>query len=131
MSKLTELLKKKPEPVVEAKSVVPKLTISFEKQYVEINGIKFELLKSDADILEDALKLIDESEKLDVNDQKAVLKNLRDMAKYIDTVLGEGALQKISGGVPVGYKKLQECTAVIVGAVYSAYQTDLAAKYGV
>lgn len=129
--KLAELLKKAPAPVAEEKSVIPKVTISFERKYVEINGIKFELLKSDADILDDALRLIDESEKLDINDQKAVLKNLRDMASYIDTVLGEGALMKISGGIPVGYKKLQECTGVIVGSVYAAYQTDLAAKYGV
>ena len=131
MSKLAELLKKKPAPIEEVKSVVPKITISFEKQYVEINGITFELLKSDADILSDALRLIDESEKLDLNDEKAVLKNLRDMASYIDTILGVGALQKISGGVPVGFRKLQECMAVIVGAVYAAYQTATASKYGV
>ena len=129
--KLLEMLKQKPAPIAEVKSVVPKLTISFDKQYVEINEIKFELLKSDADILSDALRLIDESEKLDVTDEHAVLKNLRDMASYIDTILGVGALQKISGGVPVGFKKLQECMGVIVGAVYAAYQTSTASKYGV
>ena len=129
--KLLEMLKQKPTPVAEVKSVVPKLTISFEKQYVEINGIKFELLKSDADILSDALRIIDESEKLDSTDEHAVLKNLHDMAYYVDTILGVGALQKISGGVPVGFKKLQECMGVIVGAVYSAYQTSTASKYGV
>ena len=132
MGKLTELLKKRtaaPEPVVPAQAEMPKLTISFDRQKVEINGIVFELLKSDADILDDALRLIDESEKLDTSDQRAVLKNLRDMASYIDTILGDGALKKISGGAPVGFLKMQECMSVIVGAVYTAYQTALAAKY--
>lgn len=132
MGKLTELLKKRapaPEPIVPAQAAMPKLTINFDRQQVEINGIVFELLKSDADILDDALRLIDESEKLDATDQRAVLKNLRDMASYIDTILGDGALKKISGGAPVGFLKMQECMSVIVGAVYSAYQTALAAKY--
>ena len=131
MSKLTELLKKKPEPVVEAKSVVPKATISFERKHVEINGINFELLKSDADILEDAFVMVENGNNLDLNDDKAVRKYLKDMSSYIDTVLGVGAMAKISGGNPVGFKQLQECIVIVGEAVYKAYQTDLAAKYGI
>lgn len=129
MGKLSELFVKKTTATAPvAPSGVPKLTIAFERQQIEVNGITFTLLKSDADILDDALRLIDESDKLDINDPRAVLQNLHDMASYIDTILGAGALKQISGGVPVGYRKVQECMTLIVGAVYQAYQTSLAAS---
>lgn len=133
MGKLTDMFKKQPAPIEAPAPVaqgMPRLTIAFDRQSIEVNGIVFTLLKSDADILDDALKLIDKSEKLDAKDQRAVLENLHEMASYIDSILGEGALKKISGGAPVGFLKMQECMSVIVGAVYAAYQTSLAAKYG-
>ena len=125
MGKWTELLKKP----VQAQEI-PKVTITFKRRYIEVNGIKFELLKSDADILDDSARLIERSEKLDTTDIKGVTAFLREMAGYVETVLGDGALEKISGGVRLGYADLLECVRVIVGAVYEAYQTTLAAKYG-
>lgn len=135
MGKLTDFLKKQPAPTempspAPVAQGMPKLTIAFDRQSIEVNGIVFTLLKSDADILDDALRLIEKSEKLDTKDSRAVLENLHEMASYIDSILGEGALKKISGGAPVGFLKMQECMSVIVGAVYTAYQTSLAAKYG-
>ena len=133
MGKLTDMFKAKEQVAPVAAPVatgMPKLTIAFDRQSIEVNGIVFTLLKSDADILDDALKLIDKSEKLDVTDNRAVLENLHEMAGYIDSVLGAGALKQISGGAPVGFLKMQECMSVIVGAVYEAYQTALASKYG-
>jgi len=109
---------------------VPKVTIAFEQHSIEVNGLAFTLLKSDADIISDALSILEASENIDVSDRKAVLRVYRDMAGYIDTILGTGALAKISGGVPVGFAKLKECMGVIVDAVYTSYQTAIALKYG-
>ena len=128
MGKLMDMLKK-PSTATQEAAPIPKLTITFAQRKVEINGIEFVLLKSDADILDDALRLIDASEKLDTTNQRAVLQSLRDMASYVDTVLGDGALKRISGGVPVGFVDLQRCMRVIVGAVYEAYQTNVASNY--
>lgn len=128
MTKWTDMLKK-PAKAVQAQEI-PKVTITFKRRYIEVNGITFELLKSDADMLDDALKLIDKSEKLDPKDSRAVLENLHEMASYIDTILGEGALMQITGGIRVGYVEMLDCMQVIVGAVYEAYQTALASKYG-
>ena len=135
MGKLQEFFSpKKPQSVAArvnppAGADIPKLQINFERQYIEINGITFELLKSDADIINDAFALLERSKKVDTTDQRAVLENLHEMAGYIDAILGDGALQKISGGVRVGYLKLQECTKAIVGAIYKVYQANLAMKY--
>ena len=135
MGKLQEFFApKKPQPVAArvdppAGADIPKLQINFERQYVEVNGITFQLLKSDADIINDAFELLERSEKVDTNDQRAVIAALHEMAGYIDAILGEGALRQISEGAPVGYLKMQECMRVIVGAVYKVYQTALAMKY--
>ena len=135
MGKLKELFARKgqqPAAPVIAPPVgadIPKLQIDFERQYIEINGITFELLKSDADIINDAFELLERTEKTDTTDQRAVIASLHEMAGYIDAILGEGALRKISGGAPVGYLKMQECMKVIIGAVYKVYQTALAMKY--
>lgn len=108
---------------------IPKLTITFTQKQIEINGDVYTLLKSDADILDDAFKIIEESKKIDPTDQNAVLKSLHDMASYVDTILGEGALKKISGGLPVGFLDLKNCMGAITTAVYEAYQTALVLKY--
>lgn len=116
-------------PAANVAADMPELTIAFEQKHIKINGEIYTLLKSDADILDDAFKIIEASKKLDPKDQEAVLKSLHDMASYVDTILGDGALAKISGGVPVGFLDLQNCMSAIVSAVYSAYKTSLALKY--
>lgn len=106
--------------------------LSLEVDNVElvINGIPFTLLKSDADIFDDSLRLADEFKKVDTKDPVAVLEALRKMTGYIEEVLGEGAVKKISGGRPVGYARLLEWIRLITGAAATSYADLITERYG-
>lgn len=106
------------------------LTIEFNQPQIEINGIVFDLLKSDADIFEDAMKIVEKYKALDVTDETAVLDAIRTMVGYVDTILGPGAMKQISGGRPVGIVKAQECMIIIARAAADSYETSIREKYG-
>ena len=60
MGKLTDMFKAKEQAAPSAAPVatgMPKLTIAFDRQSIEVNGIVFTLLKSDADTKTAELKL--------------------------------------------------------------------------
>ena len=133
MGKMTSIFKRQeaatPSPAPVAASM-PEISLDFKRRYIKINGVVFELLKSDADIISDALRMAEEAEKLDVKDEKAVLKKSREISLYIEAILGTGALDKISGGVRMGIVDELNAMNSIAGAVYEAYQTAIALDYG-
>ena len=106
-----------------------KLTISFEQPKIEINGYVFDLLKSDGDIMQDAILLKEKYVSLDTKDAKAVVALARESANYIDEILGAGALKKISGGCPVSIMKTIEVMTQIAAAAADSYAEYVSHEY--
>jgi len=69
---------------------------------IEINGHIFEVLQSDIDILTKSAEFSAKYAELKKGDTSSILEAVRSIAAYIDEILGEGAVYKISGGKPVG-----------------------------
>lgn len=106
------------------------LHIEFDQPQIEINGHVFDLLKSDGDILADAQEIQRRCTALDRNDADAVLAAIKEICGYVDTILGEGAMQIISGGKPVSINKSIEVMLVIAQAAAETYQDYLTEEYG-
>jgi len=105
------------------------LTIEFDQPQIEINGIVFDLLKSDAEIFEDAMRIVDQYRKIDTENKSSVLDAIHTMVGYVDTILGEGAMKKISGGKPVSIAKAQECMIRIARAAADSYEAAIRDNY--
>ena len=84
-----------------------KLNLSLpETQQVEINGHVFDIMKSDIDILNKSCELTDKYAKIKENDDSAknmqlIMDGANEITAYIDEILGNGAIAKISRGLPV------------------------------
>lgn len=110
-------------------AVMRSLKISFDQPQIEVNGFVFDLLKSDADIFEDAMRIAEQYKDIDVTNKDAVYAALKTMVGYVDTVLGDGAMKKISGGKPVSIAKAQECMIRIASAARDSYASAISEKY--
>lgn len=106
-----------------------KLTIDIEQPQIEINGIVFDLLKSDADIYHDALKMQEEFKGLNAKDTHAVYEACEKAAAYIDAILGKGALKKLSGGKPVGLVKQIQIMSQIAESCQESYSDYIESEY--
>ena len=106
-----------------------KVSISFDAPQIEVNGIVFDLHKSDGDIFTDALKIVKRYEAMDMNDPDNAIAAMEEISGYVDTILGEGAMKKISGGKEVGMRKAIECMIIIANAALSEYAGEIADKY--
>lgn len=106
-----------------------RLTISFDQPQIEINGLVFDLKKSDADIFRDAMDILEQYRDLP-QDPEAIREAVQTLCGYVDTILGEGAMRKISGGRPVGVNKAQECMILIARAAAESYDQAILDEYG-
>ena len=106
-----------------------KLTFDFGDPQIEINGIVFELEKSDIEICEIARNAQRRFESIDKNDCDNVLEACRETAKDIDSILGAGALAKLSCGKPVGVMKQIEILVAIASEGTKEYQDYVKAEY--
>lgn len=105
--------------------------IDFPETRIMVCGFEFVLLKSDGDILHDSIAIGEKYKDLDVTNLHELLAYCEEAKAYIDSVLGEGALAKISRGRAVGTLKIQECMRVIAEAVGRAYADGIEEKYPV
>lgn len=110
-------------------AVMRSIKIAFDQPQIEVNGFVFDLLKSDADIFEDAMRIAEQYKDIDVTNKDAVYAALKTMVGYVDTVLGDGAMKKISGGKPVSIAKAQECMIRIASAARDSYASAISEKY--
>lgn len=104
-----------------------KVKIEVEQPQIEINGIVFDLQKSDSDILEDALALAEKFKGLETADAQTVVAAIHEVRDYVDAMLGKGALKRIVKGRPVSLLKAIEIMTVIAreaSASYAAYLKD-------
>lgn len=107
-----------------------KLHFDFEQPQLEVNGIVFDVLKSDGDIMLDALELQERCKDINTNDPEAVKSAIRAAADCIDGILGEGALKKISGGRPVNLQKSIDVMVAVARAAAESMNDYMAAEYG-
>ncbi|MDO4541496.1 MAG: hypothetical protein Q4C00_01520 [Bacillota bacterium] len=106
-----------------------KLTIEFEQPQIEVNGIVFDLQKSDGDIFQKAMDIEKKYEDLNADNEEEVLAALREVTAYIDEMLGSGAMAKISGGKPIGMVKSIEVMSLIAQACYETYNEKIVEEY--
>lgn len=106
-----------------------KITIDIEQPQIEVNGIVFDLQKSDADILEDALAIARKYESLDTADVEAVVAAIHEVRDYVDAMLGKGALRKIAGGRPVSLVRAIEIMTEIAREAAASYSDHLKDEY--
>ncbi len=106
-----------------------KLTIEVEQKQIEINGIVFDILKSDIDILNDALGMEKAYKDLNPADIGEITKAVLEIKDYIDTILGVGALKNIVNNKPVSLHKAIEIMQIITKAVAEEYKEKVAENY--
>ena len=105
------------------------ITVPFDNPQVEVNGHVFEPLRSDGQVYKDALAIKAKYEKLDTNDPEAVLTAVDEACEYVDAVLGEGAMLKISDGKPVSINSAINAMLKIAEAVVASYSTNIKKLY--
>ena len=110
-----------------------KLNLSYTKPQVSINGIVFDVLKSDAAIVQDMLDLDSKFAKEDMGNPANVLKKNERMLAYLDELLGKDARKKILGTLEgcsdLGLGGVDRLLSEIVQAAGRAYSTAFALKY--
>jgi len=105
-----------------------------EKPQVEINGIVFDILKLDFEVIKQVTELQNKymlftsgKETLDV-DQITTL--IQDIHTYIDEMIGAGAVAKICGDVELSLAKSIELMVIVSQAAVKELTEDITHKYG-
>ena len=109
-----------------------KISLTFKKPQISINGEIFDVSRSDAAIIRDLLELDRRFEGADMNDPGSVLEKNEAMLAYIDRLLGPGAVERILAGVKGmdGFDLgIGELTAQIARLAGAAYAESIRAKY--
>ncbi len=110
-----------------------KLNLSYTKPQVSINGIVFDVLRSDAAIVQDMLDIDAEFAKEDMEAPAVILRKNNRFLAYLDTLLGKGAGKKILGTLDgcqdLGLRGLDNLIGSIVQAAGKAYGDSFALKY--
>ena len=113
-----------------------KINLSFEKPRISINGIVYDVLRSDAQIVQDMLDIDKEFESQNMEDPACVLKKNRAMISYLDKLLGKGAASQIAANVPglngagLGLGGISGILSAIVQTAGKAYSDSFNLKYG-
>ena len=113
-----------------------KINLDFEKPTLDINGVVFDVLRSDAQIMQDMLDIDKQFENRDMTDPAAVLEKNQVMLDYIDRLLGQGAADKIVKTVPalcgvgLGLGGIAGVLGAIAEAAAKAYHDSFVLKYG-
>lgn len=96
---------------------------------IKVDGHVFELKMSDVGIMEVALAMRRKYENEPLDGAEAIVSASQDVAGTIDRILGEGAIELLAGGQPVGLTlTLQWMNDIARGAV-EAYAEELEARY--
>lgn len=89
------------------------LNFSFHVPQIKINGLVFDLKKSDIEICEIAKNAQERLRGLNTEDVDEIISACKATAFDIDSILGDGALAKIAGGKPIGIIKQIEILVAI------------------
>lgn len=110
-----------------------KLNLSYTRPQVSINGIVFDVLRSDAAIVQDMLDIDAEFSGEDLENPAVILRKNNRFLEYLDTLLGKGAGKKILGtleGCPeLGLRGLDNLIGQIVQVASRTYGESFALKY--
>ena len=111
------------------------INLSFSKPTLNINGIQFDVLRSDAQIVQDMIDIDRQFDGRDMTDVEIVLEKNKVMIGYIDKLLGKGAVKKISDTLPelnglgLGLGGISGILSAIADAAGKAYADSFALKY--
>jgi len=100
-----------------------------EIEEIDINGDVFEIRKSDIDILNKSAELQVKYSDLRKDDLQSIHAAVNDIVSYIDEILGEGAVFKISKGKPVNAALAIEWLTAICEEISKAGDDYIKDKY--
>ena len=100
-----------------------------ETEQIEINGDIFDVKMSDVDIINRCAGLLEKYAGLKKDDIEAIKSAVNETAAFIDSILGEGAVAKISGGKPVNLITVNKWLSVICSAVGGQNDEYIESKY--
>lgn len=112
-----------------------KISIGFTIPEIEINGIKFKVMKSDKAIVQDMMEIDNAFKDKDLNDVSVVIEKNDVMLGYLDKLFGDGATQQIIDSIPqikeygFGLSGLDLFLGRIVQAAGNAYSDAITLKY--
>lgn len=112
-----------------------KISFTFQRPQISINGELYDVLRSDAGILQDLLDLDAQFENRDMQNTETVLDRHRAMLDYLDKLLGAGAAERIvastegMAGYDLGLAGVQALVESISSAAMNAYSEAIKAKY--
>lgn len=111
------------------------INITFEKPRVVVNGIEFDVLKSDAEIVQDMIDIDINLNKIN-NQVKLFIEKQKYLFNYIDELLGEGASEKVKKNIEdISGSKFGAASAVkicesIISEAGKAYSDAFKISYG-
>lgn len=111
------------------------IRLTFERPQIKINGIVFDVLKSDKAIVQDMCEIDRQFADKDLNDPNVIVEKNDVMLQYLDALLGKGAMEKIEGSIDgiqdygLGLSGLDTFLARIVQAAGNAYSNAIKLKY--
>ena len=100
-----------------------------ENLQIEINNHVFNVNKSDIDILNKCAEFQGKYADLQKSDIAGIIDAANSFISYIDEILGEGAVLKISGGKPVGVSCAVEWLIAICGEITRITDDYISRKY--
>ena len=105
-----------------------------ELEQIDINGDIFEIHKSDVDVLNKSAELTEKYKGIDkikkIEDKiRVTSEGAKELTDFLDEVLGDGALHKISRGRPVSFKMLVDWLYAICGEINRGNDEYIADKY--
>lgn len=112
-----------------------KISLTFKKPQISVNGEVFDVSRSDAAIIRDLLEIDQRFAAADMSDPGIVLEKNNAMLEYIDRLLGTGATERILGsvkgmeGYDLGLAGIGELTTQIARMASAAYAESIRAKY--
>lgn len=104
-------------------------TINTEPVKVSVNGISFELLKTDAQSQADIMQYISKIVETDISSADDVHEMLRTGCELIDSILGGGACYSIFGETPISMAHICALLVQIGRDCASAYHQYLKIEY--
>lgn len=111
------------------------ISLTFQRPQISINGEVYDVLRSDAGILQDLIDLDAEFEQKNMQDSTVVIEKHRAMLDYLDKLLGAGAAERIVAstegmeGFDLGLSGVQTLVENISSAAMNAYSEAIKAKY--
>ena len=104
-----------------------------ESEQIDINGDVFEIHKSDIDILNKSAELTEKYGNLtkskNAKNIALLTAGANEIISYIDEILGEGAVAKISRGKPVGIVTACNLLTAICGEINKSNDEYIDKKY--